>query len=106
MDLEFAQMIDGVQAVVLMCRHKVPSEVKDDELGQTPEVTHLSYPLYLIPPAVQLHQRNQARQACTPPQCSCIKDTKMTVLQIMFARQRRDEQQRTICCTFQETWTH
>lgn len=60
LDLEFTQMVDSVKAVVFMCCHGVTSEVKDDELGQTPEVAHLPDPAYLVTPTVQLHQGHQA----------------------------------------------
>ena len=55
-DLELAQMVDSVEAVLLVCCHRIPGEVKDDELGQSPEVAHLPHSRYLVAPTVQLHQ--------------------------------------------------
>lgn len=58
--LELAQMVDGVQAVVIVSSRRVASKVQDDELGQTPQVPHLPDTLYLVTPTIELHQGHQA----------------------------------------------
>ncbi len=54
--LQLAQVVDGVEPVVIMRRYRIASQVKDDELHQTPQVTHLPDPLHIVAATVQLHQ--------------------------------------------------
>jgi len=54
--LQFAQVVDGVEPVVVMRRYRIASQVEDDELQQPPQVAHLPDPLHIVAATVQLHQ--------------------------------------------------
>ena len=54
--LQLAQVVDGVEAVVIMHRYRIASQVEDDELQQPPQVTHLPDPLHIVATTVQFHQ--------------------------------------------------
>jgi len=67
--LQFAQVVDGVEPVVVMRRYRIASQVQDDELQQPPQVTHLPDPLHIVAATVQLHQWHKTWQACINLNC-------------------------------------
>ncbi len=54
--LQLAQVVDGVEPVVIMRCYRIASQVEDDELQQPPQVAHLPDSLHIVAATVQLHQ--------------------------------------------------